>query len=79
MSLAIDIDHVKGVLLADGWHEVACSDNLSSFEVDAYEFGQRDRDNISFLAGGGNGAQWHDVKLETDIFVPLSSILAVRY
>jgi hypothetical protein len=34
MSLSIDVDKVTGVLLPDGWHDVA--DN--SFDVDAYEF-----------------------------------------
>lgn len=34
MSLAIDVDDVTAVLLADGWHEVA----NRSFELDAYEY-----------------------------------------
>jgi hypothetical protein len=34
MSLAIDIDAVTAVLLADGWHEVIDD----SFYLDAYEF-----------------------------------------
>jgi hypothetical protein len=34
MSLAIDIDQVTGVLLADGWHDVVDV----SFEIDSYEY-----------------------------------------
>lgn len=34
MSLAIDVDRVSGVLLADGWHEVGGR----SFGMDAYEY-----------------------------------------
>ena len=34
MSLAIDVDRVIQVLLADGWHEVLDD----SFDLDAYEF-----------------------------------------
>ncbi len=36
MSLAIDVDKVTRILLADGWHDVTDS----SFYLDAYEFGQ---------------------------------------
>ena len=34
MSLAIDVDNVSAVLLADGWHTVADD----SFLLDSYEF-----------------------------------------
>jgi len=34
MSLAIDIDKVATVLLADGWHTV----EDDSFDIDAYEY-----------------------------------------
>lgn len=34
MSLAIDIDRIEAVLLADGWHRIA----PRSFELDAYEY-----------------------------------------
>jgi hypothetical protein len=37
MSLAIDIDKITHVLLPDGWHEVAWTDDTSTFNVDAYE------------------------------------------
>jgi hypothetical protein len=36
MTLAIDVDRVTHVLLADGWHEVTDE----SFTVGPYEFGQ---------------------------------------
>ena len=34
MSLAIDVDKVKGVLLSDGWYEV----KDRSFVLDSYEY-----------------------------------------
>ena len=37
MSLAIDIDTVTDVLLADGWHKV----KSASFDTDSYEFGEK--------------------------------------
>jgi hypothetical protein len=45
MSLAIQVDKVKRVLLADGWHEVA----EVSFDLDAYEYLHKDH----ILLGGG--------------------------
>jgi hypothetical protein len=39
MSLAINVDRVEAVLLADGWHEVSLNDeSVSSFTLDAYDF-----------------------------------------
>ena len=38
MSLAIDIDKVSDVLLADGWHHVEFAKGKSSFVIDAYDF-----------------------------------------
>jgi hypothetical protein len=38
MSLAIDIDKVSDVLLADGWHHVEFAKGQSTFVIDAYEF-----------------------------------------
>ncbi len=39
MSLAINVDKVTAVLLADGrWHEVRWADGVSSFTIDAFEF-----------------------------------------
>lgn len=41
MSLAIDVDRVAEVLLADGWHEVETykgRPDVSTFDVDSFEF-----------------------------------------
>ena len=38
MSLAIDIDKVSDVLLADGWHHVEFAKGKRSFVIDAYDF-----------------------------------------
>ena len=85
MSLAIQVDNVTDVLLADGWHKVGCSkDGVSSFDTDAYEFLEGER----LLVGGGTvagipstGATWCE-KTSTGKFIvvvcPLTSILALR-
>ena len=49
MSLAINTDLVKAVLLADGWHEVA--DN--SFDLDSYEYLSGPGDGAPVVHGGG--------------------------
>jgi hypothetical protein len=42
MSLAINVDRVEAVLLADGWHEVSLNEqNVSSFTLGAYDFIRR--------------------------------------
>jgi hypothetical protein len=46
MSLAIDVDRVREVLLADGWHVVV----NESFDIDAYEYLHADH----MLLGGGD-------------------------
>lgn len=75
MSLNIEVDHVRQVLLNDGWHHV----NDSSFEIDTYEFRWEDETRL----GGGQepllpmrGARW----MESGFLIccPLTSILAVR-
>lgn len=84
MSLAIDVDNVVRVLLADGWHNVADE----SFSIDAYEFlwsgrdGTRvadmdsDRDPLCLHSGGAGFA------FSTDdgdrVCGPVSAILAVK-
>lgn len=78
MSLAIDVDKVTSVLLADGWHVVADA----SFTIDAYEFLWRG----DAVHGGGNsgvcaaGAEWLERKGHEEWVVscPLTAILAVR-
>ena len=90
MSLAIDVDAVTAVLLADGWHEVADD----SFSLDAYEFiwsgkgGVRaadmngDRDPMVLHGGGGSGVCATGYEFIDDggevIAGPLTAILAVR-
>jgi hypothetical protein len=91
MSLAIDVDKITGVLMADGWHEVSKRrDGKSSFAMDAYEYlayhhqdGDVYRDPEIYLGGGNEklipatGAYWEESGVE--FFCPLTSILAVRY
>jgi hypothetical protein len=82
MSLAINIDAVDGVLLADGWHKI----HKNSFEIDAYEFlrGGSSENEKPRLAGGQEalipaaGATWTESD-GTQIFCPLTAVLAVRY
>jgi hypothetical protein len=55
MSLAIDVDKVTGVLLADGWHEVV----EKSFMLDSYEFlwwpeGEQQGKEPQIAHGGGD-------------------------
>lgn len=76
MSLAIDVDRVSDVLLADGWHTVA----NNSFAIDSYEFLW----NGDLMLGGGQdklvpaaGFSFTDTQLGT-ISGPLTSVLAVR-
>ena len=84
MSLAIDVDRVMSVLLADGWHKVsAFRDGCSSFDIDAYEYLQGQGDERQVRLGGGvvagvvsTGAVWLENGYE--VCVPLTSILAVK-
>lgn len=79
MSLAIQAEQVKRVLLADGkWYDVAAG----SFELDAYEYLS---DELAVFKGGQNhetipstGAAWTGPHSER-FFCPLTSVLAVRY
>ena len=49
MSLAIEVDDITQVLLADGWHTV----DEASFGIDSYEFIWREgMDDNPMLAGG---------------------------
>jgi hypothetical protein len=76
LSLHIEVDDVKFVLLADGWHEVAGD----SFDLDAYEF---HHENKLLLKGGkvrgvpSTGARWQEKNGQT-IMCPITSILAVK-
>ena len=90
MSLAIDVNKVTHVLLADGWHEVVWDkvSKTSSFDTDAYEFVQGregDKESISLFDGGQSkevisttGATWHDADSETIIVCPLNAVLALK-
>ncbi len=55
MSIAIDIDQVSDVLLADGWHHVEFAKGKSTFVIDAYEFlehREKGRDPLVHVGGG---------------------------
>lgn len=86
MSLAINVDRVVAVLLADGWHDVAPrtpDDPRSSFIVDAYEYvtsRSRQEDDVpsiwhnddpGFAFAEADGKHW--------VVGPLTAIVAVRY
>jgi hypothetical protein len=75
MSLAIDVDTVTHVLLADGWHPVLGD----SFHTDAYEYVWQGE---MVAHGDGQtvphtGAGWTETN-GVDILCPLNAILAVR-
>jgi hypothetical protein len=83
MSIAINIDHVTEVLLADGWHTVADE----SFALDSYEYLQYhpnpDRDPFVLLGGGreplipATGFTFTETTGHR-ISGPLTAVLAVR-
>jgi hypothetical protein len=82
MSLAIDVDKVTRVLLADGWHDVA----NDSFSLDAYEYlwhhRGADRDPM-VLHGGGQSGICSNGFAFTDpdgrhLCGPLTAVLAVE-
>lgn len=85
MSLAIDVDAVSDVLLADGWHAVA----NSSFTLDSYEFlwystdEAKRTDDPMLLHGGGNSGVCATGFSFTDedgsvVSGPLTAVLAVK-
>jgi hypothetical protein len=90
MSLAIDVDTIARVLLADGWHNV--TDN--SFTIDAYEFlwsgrtGTRvadldpARDPLLLHGGGNSGVCATGFAFTTTggkhVSGPLTAVLAVE-
>jgi len=93
MSLAIDIDNVCAVLLADGWHEVVWKEGKSTFIIDAYEYIE-ERPEPAYASGfetflvasGGSvkglpstGAAWTEDKQKPYdvVYCPLTSILAI--
>ena len=90
MSLEINVDRVWGVLLSDGWHDVAPQADdkgISSFNLDAYEFVWDE----TLIVGGGTvagvpstGFSFREVVKNPPstqvrrIAGPLTAILAVR-
>lgn len=85
MSLAIDVDTVTAVLLADGWHTVA----EQSFNLDSYEYiwhhPGHDRYDGEFEvlhSGGTNGVCATGFEFTTTegsyMTGPLTAILAVQ-
>lgn len=77
MSLAINIETVTDVLLADGWHKVA----RGSFDLDAYEFME---DGVLVHGGGqsgvcAKGVTWREAGRSTVISCPRTAVLAVRH
>ena len=54
MSLAINVDQVYAVLLADGWHECDMwKDGRSSFMLDAYGYTEPREGKDPFICLGG--------------------------
>lgn len=89
MSLAIDIDKIQQVLLADGWHECArFKDGRLSFSMDAYEYIEpiEDRDPYVLMGGGSvdgvpsTGFSFIEVVNSKRLQVcgPITAVLAVR-
>lgn len=91
MSLAIDVDKVKAVLLADGWHEV----QNDSFALDSYEYlwsgrhgwtvadaYEHDREPMIMHGGGASDVCATGFTFQNGadrLGGPLTAILAVRY
>lgn len=76
MSIAIQVDNVTAVLLADGWHDVADD----TFDLDSYEYLHGDH----LLHGGGNsgvcatGFTFRETGGQL-LSGPLTAVLAVRH
>ncbi len=77
MSLAIDVNAVERVLLADGWHDVI----NESFDTDAYEFIEMDDKESRILHGGGNSGVcatgFRFQEKDHWVMGPLTAVLAV--
>ena len=92
MSLAIDVDKIKGVCIAGHWYDVLWKDDrgeeCSTFLFDSYEFvthrGHEDKWPPYYLENGGGaydicaeGFEFVDAKTENVISGPSTSIDAV--
>ena len=79
MSLAIDVDNVARVLLADGWHTVHQKGKVSTFTLDSYEYIWEGET----MHGGGRsgvcstGFTFKDQDTALWVSGPLTAILAV--
>jgi len=74
MSLRIDCNSVRRVLLADGWHDA------TGFDLDAYEF--MDGDGMRLHGGGQSGVCATGFAIHSKGIViagPLTAILAGEY
>jgi hypothetical protein len=91
MSLAIDVDKVSDVLLADGWHTVKFGgDGKSSFNFDDYVYirnrdGKGSAPEIVLERGECQGvppigATWLEETLsaQVEVYCPITAILAVK-
>ncbi len=76
MSLTIDVDRVKEVLLADRWHEV----KDGSFEIVGDQEGMSFRKDslLHILAAWATWTERDPINTR-QVFSPLTSILAVSY
>lgn len=79
MSLAIDVDKIHSVLLADGWHGV----RDDSFSLDSYEYVWGGQNDMLMHAGGNSGVCATGFQFTDDtgmlISGPLTAVLAVRH
>ena len=78
MSLSIEVDKVRAVLLADGWHEVA----EKSFDLGSYEY-SHGSETIHKGGQGGvcpTGFRFKEFKEVSGgyLYGPLTAIIAVR-
>lgn len=74
MSLAIDIEKIRSVLLADGWHDIT----TGSFDLDAFEF--ISGENTIHKGGQSDvcATGFRFVDKSGTVCGPLTTVLAVR-
>ena len=79
MSLAIEIDDVRAVLLADGWHTVlGDSFNLDSYEYHWGDDGMHGGGDSGICSTGFSCDERDDAGHTHCLYGPLTSVLAVR-
>jgi hypothetical protein len=71
VALKLNVEKVRYVLRADGWHEVTSFDGKSTFGVNAYELIEGAR---------SAAASWREAtdRNQYKVLCPLTSILAVK-